>query len=72
MADIIAEIISEDESKWFTENRIPTLDEVRGKIVLVNRYSSYQYKGLMATDFDGWENNMSFDITHWYYTIHVQ
>ncbi|MBQ6874166.1 MAG: phosphatidylinositol-specific phospholipase C [Clostridia bacterium] len=72
VADLIAEIISEDESKWFTENRIPTLDEVRGKIVLVNRYSSYQYKGLMATAFDGWENNMSFDITHWYYTIHVQ
>lgn len=72
VADLISEIIAEDESKWFTENRIPTLDEVRGKIVLINRYSSRQYKGIMATAFDGWKNNTSFDIAHWYYTIHVQ
>lgn len=34
--------ISENEDKWFLENRIPTLDEVRGRIVLLNRCNANQ------------------------------
>ena len=33
--------------RWYTENRIPTLDEVRGKIVLCRRY-----EGTLGLDFD--------------------
>lgn len=32
--------IKDDAEKWFIENRIPALDEVRGKILLLNRCKS--------------------------------
>lgn len=37
--------IEKDRDKWFLENRIPDLDEVRGKIVLLNRCNAEAGKG---------------------------
>ncbi|MCM1364251.1 MAG: phosphatidylinositol-specific phospholipase C domain-containing protein [Faecalibacterium sp.] len=40
--DFYKKYIADDKDAWFTENRIPTLDEVRGKIVLL-RHASLDY-----------------------------
>lgn len=70
VTDVISEVVSEDESKWFTENRIPTLDEVRGKIVLFNRYDSKSEMGIIASA--GWADNTAFEIENSDFVINVQ
>ena len=37
--DILLDYIAQNPSKWYTENRVPKLGEVRGKMVLLNRFS---------------------------------
>lgn len=53
-------------SWWFTENEkgFPTLDDVRGRIVLFSRFGGSQ--GIIA---NGWQDNATFDING---RIHVQ
>lgn len=46
----IDECIGENTDKWFMENRDPTLEEVRGKIVLARRYGESE-AGLPGLDF---------------------
>lgn len=36
--ELLEQKVSESSDRWFTENRIPTLGETRGKIVLFRRY----------------------------------
>ncbi|MBQ8287691.1 MAG: phosphatidylinositol-specific phospholipase C [Clostridia bacterium] len=50
----IAAAINEDPGLWFTANRIPTLGETRGKIVLVRRYGGASI-GINCAD--GWADN---------------
>ena len=38
--ELLEQKIAEDPDRWFTENRIPTLGEARGKIVLARRYDA--------------------------------
>ena len=51
--------IEKNAAFWYTENRIPTLGEVRGKIVLMNRFSSFDTAlddstgGVNLTNFPG-------------------
>ena len=40
VAALLEQKVSQSPERWFTENRIPTLGEVRGRIVLCRRYES--------------------------------
>lgn len=53
--------ISKDKSLWFTENRIPQIGEVRGKIVLLRRCKMYHFEkpytdDTAGIDFSRWED----------------
>lgn len=47
--------VKENKNQWFLENRIPTLDEARGKLVLLNRCKTESGKGL-GIDCSGWKD----------------
>lgn len=38
LTELIEDAISKNPDKWYTDNKIPTLNEARGKIVLARRY----------------------------------
>lgn len=56
-------------SSLYTENRIPTLGEVRGKIVLVRRYQDDENKGLNL--YNNFADNTTFDLNNGF-QAHVQ
>ena len=55
--ELLEQGIQAEAALWYTENRIPSLGEVRGKIVLINRFSSY---GTALTDSNGGINLTNF------------
>ncbi len=61
--------INENPDMWYTENAIPQLGEVRGKIVLFNRYDADSELGLDCTD---WPDNTMFTINNDGYNVHIQ
>lgn len=67
---LLAAEINENSDKWFTEDRIPTLGEVRGKIVLINRFDRDYSIGINAAH--DWRNNDTFTIPGNGYYIWVQ
>lgn len=67
--ELVEEKIDKNKELWYIENNIPTLEEVRGKIVLFSRYQNNTYGVDM---FDGWQENTSFDIVHGLNVYHVQ
>ncbi|MFI2857668.1 phosphatidylinositol-specific phospholipase C [Paenibacillus sp. JSM ZJ436] len=53
---------SKNPGKWLLTDRVPTLDQARGKIVLLRRFSATQLpKGLDAT---AWKENTTFTISN--------
>ncbi len=50
------------EDYWYLEATVPTLDEVRGKIVLFRRYGNGS-QGIVANP-GSWGNNATFEIPH--------
>lgn len=67
--DVAQEYIKKGGDMWFTENRIPTLGEVRGKIVLINRFDSSCELGIKTS---GWRDNASFTIENPDFNINIQ
>jgi 1-phosphatidylinositol phosphodiesterase len=63
LSKVLHEHYANDDRRWFTENRIPTLGEVRSKIVLLRRFgidSSLQEKNNgqgWAMDGESWPDN---------------
>lgn len=61
--ELLEESIQKDASYWYTQNRIPALGEVRGKIVLMNRFSAFDTAltdsngGVNLTNFPGMGKN---------------
>jgi len=54
------EHILENPDRWYLQDSIPSLGEVRGKLVLLRRFSATKNPfGIAAT---GWSNNSTFDI----------
>lgn len=51
--------IAQRPDKWWTGNSMPPLKEVRGKIMLIRRFSSDQAIGVDAMN---WKNNASFKV----------
>ncbi|MFY0252531.1 phosphatidylinositol-specific phospholipase C [Chitinophaga sp. 30R24] len=57
-------------SKWYLDNTVPTLGQVRGKIVLVRRFgASNTPKGIEATN---WADNTTFTMNNPNSTVRVQ
>ncbi len=67
--DIAKKYIDENKEFWFMDNRIPTLGEVRGKIVLVNRFDNTCELGIQTR---GWADNASFTIENDIFNINIQ
>ena len=57
--DLLAKQIEKNSDKWYTENRTPDLGEVRGKLVLMNRFAKESSK---LTDKTGGINLSNFMI----------
>ncbi len=58
--------ISGDEASWYLKNEVPTLGEVRGKLVLMRRCyadDSFTRKVSCGLDFSGWDDQGDKDIT---------
>jgi 1-phosphatidylinositol phosphodiesterase len=53
--------IEGNESMWYLGNTIPTLDQVRGKVVLVRRFGANSTLGIDAT---AWSDNATFSINN--------
>lgn len=62
--------INENEDMWYTQSLLPTLNEVRGKLVLINRFDRDCELGLNAAL--GWRNNNTFAIYNNGFFINVQ
>lgn len=61
LCDMVKAVIDQSKDKWFTENRIPTLGEVRGKIVLMRRFWCNYDMGFDA--YYGWADNTTFTLS---------
>lgn len=55
--DLLLSYISKNSGMWYTENRVPDMGEVRGKIVLMNRFAK---EGTKLTDENGGVNLTNF------------
>lgn len=66
---MLKEYISDNADMWYTENVLPQLGDVRGKIVLFNRYDADSELGLNCT---AWPNNTMFTINNDGYNVHIQ
>ncbi|MDD6021422.1 MAG: phosphatidylinositol-specific phospholipase C [Oscillospiraceae bacterium] len=66
---ILKKYIDKSPDMWYTDDAIPTMGQVRGKIVLFNRFDPDCGLGLNAAD---WPENTSFIISNNGYNIHVQ
>ncbi|MBQ7653168.1 MAG: phosphatidylinositol-specific phospholipase C [Clostridia bacterium] len=62
ITDKVHAYIEKDASKWFLENRVPTLGEVRGKLVLFRRFADNVDFGLNL--YDGFPENTSGDFNN--------
>ena len=74
LCDMIKAVIDKNANKWFTENRIPTLGEARGKIVLMRRYWA-PTDSATAIGFDassGWADNTTFTLKSGNYKLACQ
>lgn len=67
---LLSSEINDNADRWFTEDRIPTLGEVRGKIMLINRFDSDCALGINAAH--DWKNNDTFNIAGTEYCIWIQ
>ncbi len=62
-------LIEKDKNMWYTQNALPKLGEVRGKMILLNRFSKKSSLGLQAAN---WKDNTAFVIFCGTYGIHIQ
>ncbi|MCR8842423.1 phosphatidylinositol-specific phospholipase C [Paenibacillus sp. SC116] len=58
-----------NESMWYLDETIPSLDEVRGKIVLLRRFKSNLTLGIDAT---AWKDDATFSIESSYAVLRIQ
>ena len=70
LCDMLQSVIHQNPGKWFCENRIPTLGEVRGKIVLMRRFWSDTDIGFNA--YSGWADNTTFTLSSGDYKLACQ
>ncbi|WP_349408911.1 phosphatidylinositol-specific phospholipase C [Pseudalkalibacillus sp. SCS-8] len=63
--------LKDNESMWYLDKKIPTLDEVRGKIVLIRRFDMNKRKTL-GIDVTNWKENTTFFIDIPYAQFRVQ
>ena len=83
-ATLVSKVIhaADTASYWYTENRIPLLREVRGKIVLMRRYSTSDtpntgtdasaHGSIGINARNGWKDNQAFAMTNGDVALNVQ
>lgn len=59
---IVRSYLTKNPSLWYTKNSLPTLGEVRGKIVLLRRFSANGELGINLAD--GFSDNTSFSLNN--------
>ncbi len=68
--EYVEKTVSKNADMWYTENKIPALSQVRGKIVLLNRYEKAVTEFGISTDY--WVSNEAFTVENEDFTLHVQ
>ncbi len=68
--EYVEKTINKDSDMWYTENEIPTLAQVRGKIILMNRYEKAVTQFGISTDY--WVSNEAFTVENESFTLHIQ
>lgn len=56
------EYFEDEKDMFYLENEIPTLDEVRGKVVLLNRFDGSKNVGVQCAN--GWRDNAVFEMNN--------
>ncbi len=69
-AAYVEKTISENMDMWYVENEIPMLSQVRGKIVLMNRYEKRVTDFGISTYY--WVSNESFTVDNDSFSLHIQ
>ncbi len=59
---VINNYVQSNPGMWYTKNSIPTLGEVRGKIVLLRRYGAATYP--LGIDLSNWPDDTTFTLTN--------
>ncbi len=68
--DYVETTISNDMDMWYVENEIPTLSQVRGKIILINRYEKQVTDFGISTYY--WVSNEAFTVNNEFFSLHIQ
>lgn len=67
--ELVKKYISSNAQKWFTDNAVAKLKDVRGKIVLLNRFDQASKLGIRARR---WSDNTIFSIDNTSFNINIQ
>ncbi len=59
---LVNDYVMDNPSLWYVTDSIPSLGEVRGKIVLLRRYSTSDYP--LGIDLNNWPDNQMFTLTN--------
>ncbi len=68
--EYVENTVNKNEDFWYTENSIPMLSQVRGKIVLFNRYEGEQTDFGISTH--RWVDDDVFTVNNEEFNIHIQ
>ncbi len=68
--EYVENVIADNTEMWYIENRIPTLSQVRGKIILFNRYEKETTDFGLSTHY--WVSNETFTVNNETFNLHVQ
>ncbi len=66
----VEKTVADDADMWYTANEMPMLSQVRGKIVLFNRYEGNETDFGLSTY--RWVDNETFSVNNASFNIHVQ
>jgi 1-phosphatidylinositol phosphodiesterase len=70
IAEYLNRFVNDNRDMWYTESKIPSLDECRGKIVLLKRFNTDEIDGIDGSR--GWNDNASFIIEKDNFSLFVQ
>lgn len=68
-SSVVSRLLDRAPERWYTEDEIPALGDVRGKIVLFNRFDDTFDCGLQTSE---WLKNQTFEIQKQTHTLHIQ
>ncbi len=66
----VEKTVADDIDMWYIENEIPMLSQVRGKIILLNRYEKQSTDFGISTYY--WVSNEAFTVDNGDFSLHIQ